>query len=160
MRTPHTLLSMAAAVLVASCMSSPARTVHQAQPTANEASMPLGKSAQSGTFKVTVNAMAIRYTNGLRQACLDVTLETLAPYELFVMPDWFTGIDKDGFEHRAQVLDAKEPTFKSRHGVNTGDVIRGWLTFYVQDAPTAPILTGVRFEPQVGDAVTVSFKEG
>ncbi len=160
MRTPYTFLFVAALAAVAlfltSCMASPVRT---ANPTPDEVSMPLDKTAQSDVFKVTVNTMAIRYEDGLRKACLDVTLEALAPYELFILPSWFTGVDKDGFEYLPQLLDTKEPNFQGRHGMKTGDKMRGWLTFYVKDAPTAPILTGVRFAPQVGDAVTVSFKK-
>lgn len=157
-KTPHILFSLVAAVFVTACMGGQSAQ-QPAKPTPDEASMTIAKSAQSDVFKITVNMLTFRYVGNLRQACLDVTVEALAPYELYILPSWFAGVDKDDFHYLPQMLDTKDPAFPGQHGMKAGDVMRGWLTFYVKDAPTAPILTGLRFEPQVGDAVTVRFKE-
>ena len=150
MRTPHTLLSMAAAVLVASCMSSPVRR----EP---EATGAVKAFMQTDTLRFTIYGVNIRDTAAFgRQLSFDVSIEALKDVRVGLNDYSVIGMDDDGREYSPKAFTGKEPTLPTRDVMKSGERVRGWVS-YAYTGGVMPKIMALRFTPIQGEPLILRF---
>lgn len=150
MRTPHTFLSLAAAVVLASCMSAPAQRPAEATGTVKG-------FTQTDTLRMTIYGANIRDTGAFgRQLSFDVSIEALKDVRAGLGYYSVVGLDDDGREYTPSAMTGKSPSLPTRDEMKGGERVRGWVSYGYNDGEM-PKIVALRFAPMVGKPLVLRF---